>query len=339
MRGGDAGLAESLRSVTATNTVDVSASPSGMLRALRDGSRAIMLDRCEAIHLVDARLAPAALMLRARFGVPVTATISPHDVSSSRVRAAVSPLPRLDYAFTHDEGTFERLASVAPRLPVTLTPPAVSPLGEPSKRRLDAIACLLSDITPGRLIVAMPWPEDTEQVRWFRDSVMPLLHGNPVLLLLGAPGRRQVRLLAGAVGQRAKLRAHIGRLDLETLAAGARCADVLVMCAQPRRAPLDDLLLAMMASRAPVVVGGGVRSIVAEHERNAFVVDPSDAMGATSTLNQLLALPAVQRHHLGEDFAKHTLERWSWEAVADVYAARFSTLVGRPRIPAQLRAA
>jgi hypothetical protein len=57
------------------------------------------------------------------------------------------------------------------------------------------------------------------------------------------------------------------------------------------------------------------------------------------TLNQLLALPAVQRHFLGEEFARFTLSRWPWQDVASAYMERFAALVGRPQIPAELRAA
>ena len=78
---------------------------------------------------------------------------------------------------------------------------------------------------------------------------------------------------------------------------------------------------------------------VLAHECNAFVVDPDDEHGYVRTLNQVLMLPAVQRHFLGEEFARFTLARWRWDDVASVYADRFAALVGRPHIPAELRAA
>ena len=49
---------------------------------------------------------------------------------------------------------------------------------------------LTGDATPGRLIVAAPWPADREAVLGLRDAVAPLLHGNPLILLLGAPRAR-----------------------------------------------------------------------------------------------------------------------------------------------------
>lgn len=331
---------------TLSRSVDVrvlaaSPTPLGMLRLLRDGARAIMHDRCEAVHLLDAQLAPAALMLRARFGVPVSVTLARSDAGSGRrLRPWLSLVHRLDEAFTSDEELIHVLARRARQLPVTVTAPAAAPLPEPSKGRLASMVRLLHDITPGRLIVAVPWPPDGEQVRWFRDAVAPLLHGNPVCLLLGAPGRREARLLAGAIGLRGSMRVHVGTLDADTIAAAARCADVFAVPGEPQHGgSIDDLLLALIASNVPVVAGGAIRSAVLDHERNAFAVNSGDAMGMVSTLNKLLALPAVQRHYLGEEFAAHALRRWTWDAAVETYAERFAAIVDRPQIPAELRAA
>jgi glycosyltransferase involved in cell wall biosynthesis len=169
---------------------------------------------------------------------------------------------------------------------------------------------------------------------------VPLLHGKPVILLLGAPSRRDARLLTGAVGLQGTYRVHTGALGADVLAAAARCADIFIMPAGARRlADADALLLTLTASGVPLVVGGGVRSETLEHERNAFLANAEDAMSLVTLLNSLLALPAVQRHYLGEEFAAYTLERWSWEQAIGAYAARFASLVGRPQIPAELRAA
>lgn len=336
----DSFIAALARSID-VRVVDASPTPLGMLRLLRDGARAIMQDRCEAVHLLDARLAPAALMLRIHFGVPVSVTLGRSDAGSVlNLRPGLLLAHRLDEAFTSDGEMVSLLARRARQLPVTVTSPAATPLPEPSKRRLAAMVRLLHGITPGRLIVAVPWPRDGEHVRWIRDAVAPVLHGNPVCLLLGAPGRREVRLLAGALGLRGSLRVHVGALDIDTIAAAARCADVFAVPGEPQNAgSIDDLLLALIASNVPVVAGGGIRSAVLDHERNAFAVDPGDAMGVVSTLSRLLALPAVQRHYLGEEFAAEALRRWTWEAAVETYAERFAAIVGRPRIPAELRAA
>jgi glycosyltransferase involved in cell wall biosynthesis len=213
-------------------------------------------------------------------------------------------------------------------------------LPEPSLRALGAMSRLLGGVTPGRLVVAAPWPDDRVQVRWLRDAVAPLLGGRPVMLLLGAPGRREARLLAGATGMQAAVRVHVGALDAETLAAAARCADVFIVPGEARRAPdLDRLLLMLTVSGVPVVAGGAVRSAVLQHESNGFLAKAEDAASLVATVNQLLSLPAVQRHCLGEEFAAYAAERWSWRSAVVPYVARLASLVGRPQIPAELRAA
>jgi hypothetical protein len=95
----------------------------------------------------------------------------------------------------------------------------------------------------------------------------------------------------------------------------------------------------MAASGAPLVVGGGVRSSALRNEENAFIATAGDPLSLVSTLNQLLSLPAIQRHYLGEQFAAYTRQTVTWAAAAPIYAERFAVMVGRPQIPANLRAA
>jgi glycosyltransferase involved in cell wall biosynthesis len=247
-------------------------------------------------------------------------------------------LRRVDQCFVHDREEAGRLAATG--VPAVAAPPAISPLPEPSPRRLAEMVRLTGDATIGRLIIAAPWPADREAVVWLRDAVAPLLSGNPLVLLLGAPRGRDARLLLGAIGHRRVFRLHRRRIDADVIAAAARCADAFVVPAEARGcASTTELVLALIASRVPVVVGGGMRNDVLEHERNALLVEPGDPLGLASSLNKLMAMPAIQRHYLGEEFAAHTLARWSWQATAAAYEERFAALVGRPQIPADLRAA
>jgi hypothetical protein len=334
------GFAHALGRVMPVRTIDASATPTGMLRLLRAAGAAVGGDGYEALHLLDARLTPAALLLRARFGLPVTVVLTAADVPLRRPSAVLRLVGRLDQAFATDGGVAERLAARLPGLAVSITRRVASPPAEPSARALASLVRLLRDVTPGRLVLAVPWPEDRVQVRWLRDAVVPLLHGKPLVLLVGAPSRREARLLAGPMGLQGTYRVHTGALDGDVIAAAARCADVFVVPAGAKRArDVDSLLQALTASGVPVVVGGGVRGDALEHERNAFVADAEDPMKLVSLLNDLLALPAVQRHYLGEEFAAHTLQRWSWDEAIGAYAARFASLVGRPQIPTDLRAA
>lgn len=314
--------------------------PSTTAGAARALSALIRSGECEAVHLLDPRFAAAGRIIRRMHGVPISVTLSAADVAGGdgvrRVRRMFAA--GLDQAFATDADA--RAGGGDARCAVSYVPPFAVQSPEPSQRMLDRASSLLSGVTPGRLVVGMPWPRDTEHVRWYRDAVAPLLHGNPVCLLLGAPSRREVRLLVGAVGMRATFRAWTGPLDAGMVAAAARCVDAFVVAGEAKRcAGMSELLLALAASGAPVVAGGGVRSETLAHERNALVVPPGDAYGLVSSLNQLLALPAVQRHYLGEGFAAWTLSRFTATAAAEAHAERIAALVGRPPIPAQWRAA
>jgi hypothetical protein len=313
-----------------------------IVSACRAGTRAIQGEGFEAVHLLDARLAPTGALLRARHGVPVSVTVNASRVvgSSPRARLTRAALGRLDQGFTSDHGTVRFLRDRVRRLPVVLTPTGSAPLPDPTPSRLASISRLLRDIAPGRLVVGLPWTADVDYMRWHRDAVAPLLTGNPICLLLGAPSRRQARLVFGAKGLGTEYRVHSGLLDADTLAAAARCVDAFVVAGAPRRPQIEpDLVQALAASRVPVVAGGGVRSNVLRHEANAFIATAGDPLSLVSTLNQLLALPAIQRHCLGEQFADYTLLKHTWEHAASVYGERFAVMVGRPPIPADLRAA
>jgi hypothetical protein len=334
-----AGFTDALGRIMPVRGIDAAPTPRGMVRVMRQGAAAVR-GGYEAVHLLDARLVPAALLLRARFGVPVTVALSAPDIPRRRPALVTQWLRLVDQAFAPDSAIAEAARTRLPDLAVNIMRRTAPAAFEPPARDLNRIVGMLRDVTPGRVVIAVPWPDDREQLRWLRDAVVPLLHGKPLILLLGAPGRREARLLTGAMGLQGTYRAHIGPLDAGVLAAAARCADVFVVPAAVRRLPdIDAMLLALAASNVPVVAGAAVCSDVLEHERNAFISSAEDAMSLVALLNSLLALPAVQRHYLGEDFAAYTRDRWSWEQAAGMYAARFASLVGRPQIPAELRAA
>jgi glycosyltransferase involved in cell wall biosynthesis len=319
--------------------LDVRGTPSGLLRLIREGARRIRSEHFEALHLLDARLAPAAVWIRRRHWIALTATIDPTTAPKRRL-SPLGWLRRFDEVFCPGDETASMLNESAPGLAVCRTGRTAPVLLDPSPRALASMAKLLRDATPGRLVVAVPWPRERERVRWLRDAVVPLLDGRPQVLLLGAPGGRDARLLTGASGMQATYRTHVGRLDAVAIAAAARCADVFFVPGEALRlADREGLLLALAASGVPVVAGPAVSGSFIEHERNGFAPVGEDSKAFVSTLNQLLAMPATQRHYLGEEFRAYTLQRWSWERIAPTYAERFAALVGRPQIPVALRAA
>lgn len=330
-------FAEALARLMPVRTIDAAPTPRGLLRLVREGSHGVR-NGFEAVHVQDLRLAPAALLLRARFGVAVTSTVSDVDLPHRRPSLAYRWLRRMDHVWAWGSAG-ATVARRAPGTPVT-TPPRVAAPMDPAPHDLARFSSILDDPTPGRLAIGVPWPEAREHARWLRDAVVPLLHGKPVILWLGAPSRRDARLLTGAMGLQTTHRVHTGALSAAALAAAARCADAFVVPGVARRiVDQDALMLALAASGVPLVAAAGVRSDVLIHEHNAFVAEPQDAMSVVGLLNKLLALPAVQRHYLGEEFARYTLQRWSWDEAIEGHAARFAALVGRPQIPAELRAA
>jgi hypothetical protein len=330
----------SIRHVTATSPVRHS------VRVFARTSAAIARDGFEAVHVLDARFAPVGAALRRRHGVPVSVSLRQGDLDAHHpwARLSARAFAGFDQAFSSDQALAQALrSSRAWRLPLSVVPPAATELPWPQRRDVDRVARALRGVRPGRLVVGMPWPGNRNDFRWFRDLVRPGLTTDPVCLLFGVPSRREVRwMLRSAAGGNAEYRMLPGRIDASTIAAIARAVDAFAVPAPSGAQPTGvaaEHSLAMAVGGAPIVSDVSAHEPVFAHEDNAFLSEPSDERAFVATLDRLLSLPAVQRHFLGEEFARFTLQRWPWSAVADVYADRFAALVGRPQIPAGLRAA
>jgi glycosyltransferase involved in cell wall biosynthesis len=316
------------------------------LRAFARASDAISHRDFEAVHILDPRFAPVGAALRRRYGIPLSVSLRQADLDSrhpwSRITARA--FAGFDQAFASDNGLARSLrASRARRLPLSIVPHAATELPWPQRRDVDRVARALRGVRPGRLVVGVPWPENRNDFRWFRDLVRPGLTTNPVCLLFGVPSRREVKwmLRPQTVGA-AEYRILPGRIDASVIAAIARAVDAFAVPSPSGTTPAGgaaERSLALAVGGAPIVSDVSAHEPVFAHEDNAFLSETSDERAFVATLDRLLALPAVQRHFLGEEFARFTLQRFPWSAVADVYADRFSALVGRPLIPAELRAA
>jgi hypothetical protein len=343
---GDEGLMRALDRRVRLRHVSAASPVRHSLRALARASAAIARDGFEAVHVLDARFAPVGAALRRRHGVPLSVSLHHADLESNHpwARLSARAFAGFEQAFARDPALPQALrASRAWRLPLSLVPPAATELAWPQRRDVDRVARALRGVRPGRLVVGVPWPGNRNDFRWFRDLVRPGLTTDPVCLLFGVPSRREVRwMLRSAAGGSGEYRTLPGRVDASTIAAIARAVDAFAVPA-PSGAQLAGVAaersLAMAVGGAPIVSDVGAHEPVFAHEDNAFLSEPSDDRAFVATLDRLLALPAVQRHFLGEEFARFTLHRFPWSAVADVYADRFAALVGRPRIPAELRAA
>lgn len=312
--------------------------PGTLMRVVRE----VREHDAELVHIMDARHATIGRWMRLKTGLPATVSLTSADVRVARgwPRTAAA-FGQFDLAFVTEPGVAGALRMRTPRLDVTVVPPVAQPMPWPRKDRMAAVARALKGIRPGRLVIGVPWPADRRDLRWFRDAIMPLVDGGPLCLVFGAPSRRYARLLFGARGMDTDFRVYQGRLDGDTIAAVARCVDAFVVpsgIGGLDGASPTDFALALAMGGVPVVTCGEADSPVLAHERNAFVVE-ADERAFVHTLSQVMALPAVQRHALGEDFARYTLRQWTWDAVAEIYAERFAALVGRPHIPADLRAA
>jgi hypothetical protein len=286
---------------------------------------AVLREGVEVVHLDGADLAPLGAALRRRLAVPVTAHVS------ARVHALKSPsvvraLQRLDQLFVSDELVHEDLRVRGVRVATAVTPPAAMTLPEPSERALRSVVRSLRGVQPGRLVVGLPAPAAESQLRWFRDAVLPRLAASPVCLLFGVTDRRQTRRIVDIVGA-PEVRVHAGRANTETIAAIGRCVDAFVT-ASPESHPVERLL-DLAVTGAPIVAAGRDLWGVLHDERSAFVVVPGDDAAFVSTLDRLLALPAQQRHALGEGFAGFTMDRHPPESAHATYAARFRALAGR----------
>jgi glycosyltransferase involved in cell wall biosynthesis len=332
------GLAAAISSTCDVRSLPAPRGARGWLPALRRGSRAINRDGCELVHVVDPSLAPAALLLRARYGVPISVSL---DGLREHKRPAPAPLGvigRFDQVFTSDLDHARDLIVQLRGPAIAYTPPAAMPLSQPRERTLKQYERAFRRTSSGRLVVGLLWPSEREHLRWFRDAVAPLLHGEPVCLLIGAPSVGEARHVFGTRAMKHVL-VRTSRITADEIAAAARFADVLAVPGAIRGvASQTQALLTLIASGVPLLAGGAVQDDVLEHERNALIVDPGDAMGLASTLNRLLILPAQQRHYLGQDFAAYTADKHAWDAAAALYAERFAALVGRPRIPLELKA-
>ncbi|MEX2245062.1 MAG: hypothetical protein WEC75_00065 [Dehalococcoidia bacterium] len=328
----DRGLLLALGGHTAVETMAPSAAwPLTYLRALRAARR----HDAELVHLLDASLAPTGRRLRSRLGVPVTVSIT-----ADALRTQIAPsspllrdLGRLDEAFTPDRSMDAMLRSQGLDLPVTTVPPAIDLPAAPAERALRAVSSALRGVAPGRLILGVRMPGSSDELRWLRDAVLARLEAAPLCVLFGVADPSAVRPIVRRRGA-PEFRVVGGPADDERIAAVARCVDAFVCIPRDHRTSPAGLL-PLVASGAPVVAAADETAGL-RHEHNAFVVPPGDDAQLVRILDSLLALPAIQRHALGEDFARWTLRAWPWEAPADVYVSRFAALVGRPRIPAEL---
>jgi hypothetical protein len=337
------GLDEALRRAVDVVEIDATSPMRGGFAAYRAIRRAVLRESCELLHLADARFAPIGAVA-ARLGVPVTVSVTSLDVAAWSPWAAIArrALNGLDQGFVTEDAVGAYLRERAPRLPLARVRAGAPALPAPSMRAQRSVIRALRGLDPLAPVIGMPWPAETDDLRWFRDSVLPRLAEGATCLMFGAPPRRQAeRVIGGRRRRRERFRVLSGRLSVDVVAAVAQRADLLAVAKHQGASGGDDdaLLLALAASGAPLIASGLDGSAALRHERNAIIAPACDTLALVDAVNGALALPAIQRQYLGADFARYTLDAWRWDDAAATYAARFAVLVGRPQIPAELLAA
>lgn len=337
------GLERALAAVAGVRTVHATGALRSWPRAYRQAASSIRSDGSELVHVLDPRLAPVGAMLRRRWGVPATVTLTGNPLRAVGLRAALQrrALARLDEAFVPDDAMpfLEERARLG--VPLYVMPSAAIELPLPPQRDIARVLNALRGIEPEQALVGVPWPRNAADFRWFRDIVMPNLATRPSFLVFGVASRRELRAMLGFAAPLPDVRIVTGPISAGLIAAAARMVDAFAVPAPSRSfgAAPGDLLSALTVSGVPVVTDDAAFDCVPAHETSGLLVDAGDERGFVAALDGVLRLPPIQRHFLGEEVARSTLRERPWRLVAEAYAERFSALVGRPVIPAALRAA
>ena len=337
------GLDRALASSVDIGRTDAGASLRGWPRAYRAAATLIRRDGFELVHVLDPRLAPVGALLRRRCCVPATLTLTADALRRRGPLAALErrAFPAFDEALVSDDA----MPSIDDRarlgVPIYVLPSAARELPMPLPRDLTRVLRALRGLEPEQPLVGVPWPSNAADFRWFRDIVMPNLRTRPSFLLLGVASRRELAAMLGVACVRADVRSITGSITAGLIAAAARMVDVFAVPAPTRSsaAPRSELLMALSVSGVPVVTDATSFDCVPAHETSGLMVDPGDERGFVAALDGVLQLPPIQRHFLGEEVARATLRERPLRPVAEAYADRFSSLLGRPVIPRELRAA
>ena len=337
------GLEHALGAVADVRRVDARAALRSWPRAYRDGASLIRRDGFELVHVLDPRLAPVGAMLRRRCRVPATITLTADALRRRGPRAALErrSFSAFDEAFVPDDAmpVLEERARLG--VAVYAMPAAARELPMPSSRDVARVLGALRGLDPDQALVGVPWPRNAADFRWFRDIVMPSLDARPAFLLFGVTRRRELRAMLRFAAIEEDVRVVTGAITASLVAAAARVVDAFAVPAAARvvGAPPGDLFTALTVSGVPVVTDDALFDCVPAYGSSGLLVDAGDERGFVAALDGLLRLPHVQRLYLGEEVARSILRERPWRPVAEAYAERFSALVGRPLVPAMLRAA
>ncbi len=337
------GFVRALASEAHVEHVDGSSPVRDAVRMYRGARSLLAHEACELVHVLDPRFAPVGALLRRRFGVPATVTLSPALLRSPSpwARLARRSLSSFDEAFAGEEAAATLARERVPDLPLSLVRPGARELPWPSAGDVTRVARALRGVQPGRLVVGVPWPPDRNDFRWFRDLVMPQLKSRPLCLLFGVNSRREARFMLRAAGTQSDFRVLSGPITGSLISAIARTIDAFALPVSTIGTRVYDAeqSLALAVAGPPVVSHATARDLVLTPDAGGLAAWPDDDHTFITALDRLLGLHPIQRQFLGEDMARAALHERPWRPAAEAYVERFAALLGRPRIPAGLRAA
>jgi glycosyltransferase involved in cell wall biosynthesis len=212
--------------------------------------------------------------------------------------------------------------------------------------------------TGKHILVAMGRPVKRKGFSWFISKVMPALHQDFILLLIGPAGgeadhdkrfqrlpgflRNRLELFLGYPSDAVHIRAllkdptvnqrvkHLGKLPLQELTAIISAADAYVMPNIPIAGDMEGFGLvcleaAMCGTRVFASRLEGITDAI-HHEKNGFLVPPAHASAWIETLNQL-RVDANSFNWTAEESIAFTQQTFSWQRMTERYLNAFRKLV------------
>lgn len=214
------------------------------------------------------------------------------------------------------------------------------------------------DSTGKRILVAMGRPVKRKGFSWFIKNVMPALHEDFILLLIGPgcgasdsnqlfqslPGilRKRLELFLGYPSDAIHIRAllkdpaisrrvkHLGKLPLADLTAIISVADAYVMPNIPVAGDMEGFGLvcleaAMCGTRVFASRLEGITDAI-HHGNNGFLIPPADASAWMETLSQL----RTENNDftlIADQMVSFTRNTFSWQRMTERYLDAFTKLV------------
>lgn len=211
-----------------------------------------------------------------------------------------------------------------------------------------------ADIAGKRVLVTIGRPVKRKGFSWFIKNILPLLHRDFILLLIGpvqeqesglnhllkflpAFIRRRIELFLGSPSDETDLRKLIndnsrvirmGKLPQEDMNAILSIADAFVMPNIEVQGDMEGFGLVCLEACASgtkvfTSASGGIPDAII-HGRNGTLLPPGHIASWVHALNQLIDPPDSQLSH--QDITSFTSNRFSWQKMAEAYFLHFKNL-------------